>query len=66
MLTLLIVPVQILLIAFAMRGFKQGWNVELERRDPELRRGLTARRGAVPRLRAGISSLRGNAAVAER
>jgi hypothetical protein len=34
LLTLLIVPVQILLVAFAMRGFKQGWNVELERRDP--------------------------------
>jgi presenilin-like A22 family membrane protease len=34
LLTLLIVPVQILLIAFAMRGFNQGWNVELERRDP--------------------------------
>jgi lysylphosphatidylglycerol synthetase-like protein (DUF2156 family) len=32
--TLLIVPVQILLVAFAMRGFQQGWNVELERRDP--------------------------------
>jgi len=32
--TLLIVPVQILLVAFAMRGFSQGWNVELERRDP--------------------------------
>jgi lysylphosphatidylglycerol synthetase-like protein (DUF2156 family) len=29
--TVLIVPVQILLIAFAMRGFGQGWNVELER-----------------------------------
>ena len=34
LLTLLIVPVQILLVAFAMRGFNQGWNVELERRDP--------------------------------
>jgi hypothetical protein len=34
LLTLLIVPVQILLITFAMRGFSQGWNVELERRDP--------------------------------
>jgi hypothetical protein len=34
LLTLLIVPVQILLVAFAMRGFKQGWNVELERREP--------------------------------
>jgi hypothetical protein len=31
-LTLLIVPLQILLVAFAMRGFNQGWNVELERR----------------------------------
>ena len=34
LLTLLIVPVQILLVAFAMRGFQQGWNVELERRRP--------------------------------
>ncbi|HTW42914.1 MAG TPA: hypothetical protein VMD79_11425 [Solirubrobacteraceae bacterium] len=33
-LTFLIVPVQILLVAFCMRGFQQGWNVELERRDP--------------------------------
>ncbi len=30
LLTLLIVPVQILLIAFAMRGFSQQWNVEIE------------------------------------
>jgi hypothetical protein len=29
--TFLIVPVQILLIAFAMRGFQQAWNVEVER-----------------------------------
>jgi hypothetical protein len=34
LLTLLIVPVQMLLVAFAMRGFSQGWSVELERRDP--------------------------------
>jgi presenilin-like A22 family membrane protease len=34
LLTLLIVPVQMLLVAFAMRGFSQGWNVELERRNP--------------------------------
>ena len=34
LLTLLIAPVQVLLVAFAMRGFNQGWNVELERRDP--------------------------------
>jgi hypothetical protein len=33
-LTLLVIPVQMLLVAFAMRGFSQGWNVELERRDP--------------------------------
>jgi lysylphosphatidylglycerol synthetase-like protein (DUF2156 family) len=32
--TLLLVPVQMLLIAFAMRGFSQGWNVELERPAP--------------------------------
>jgi hypothetical protein len=36
-LTLLIIPVQMLLIAFAMRGFKQDWNVEVERRDPAAR-----------------------------
>jgi presenilin-like A22 family membrane protease len=42
LLTLLIVPVQILLVAFAMRGFNQGWNVELERREPPPR-------GEIPR-----------------
>jgi hypothetical protein len=30
LLTLIIVPVQVLLIAFAMRGFAQQWNVEVE------------------------------------
>ncbi len=30
-LTLIIVPVQALLIAFAMKGFTQAWNVEVER-----------------------------------
>ena len=34
LITLLIVPVQMLLIAFAMRGFRQGWNVEIERAAP--------------------------------
>jgi hypothetical protein len=29
-LTLILVPVQLLLIAFAMRGFQQQWNVEVE------------------------------------
>jgi hypothetical protein len=45
-LTLLIVPVQMLLVAFAMRGFQQGWNVELERRDPRADVGTFA--GAPP------------------
>jgi hypothetical protein len=38
-LTLLVIPVQILLVAFAMRGFSQGWNVELEQRRPSARAG---------------------------
>jgi hypothetical protein len=29
--TFMIVPVQVFLIAFAMRGFQQAWNVEVER-----------------------------------
>ena len=31
LITLLIVPIQLLLIAFTMRGFTQEWNVEVER-----------------------------------
>jgi hypothetical protein len=31
LLTFILVPVQILLIAFAMSGFRQAWNVEVER-----------------------------------
>ena len=30
LLTLMLVPVQLLLVAFAMRGFQQQWNVEVE------------------------------------
>jgi lysylphosphatidylglycerol synthetase-like protein (DUF2156 family) len=30
LLTIILVPVQLLLIAFAMRGFQQRWNVEVE------------------------------------
>lgn len=30
LLTILLVPVQLLLVAFAMRGFQQQWNVEVE------------------------------------
>ena len=45
--TLLIVPVQVLLIAFAMRGFQQAWNVEVEVPEgetyqPELHQPRTA------------------------
>jgi hypothetical protein len=35
LITLLIVPIQVLLIAFAMRGFQQAWNVEVEVPDGE-------------------------------
>ncbi len=31
LLTVIVIPVQALLIAFSMRGFTQGWNVEVER-----------------------------------
>ena len=33
LLTLILVPVQLLLVAFAMRGFQQQWNVEVEVQD---------------------------------
>ena len=39
LLSLLLVPIQILLIAFAMRGFQQAWNVEVERTHDERRGG---------------------------
>jgi presenilin-like A22 family membrane protease len=32
MITILIIPVQVLLVAFAMSGFRQNWQVEVERR----------------------------------
>jgi len=38
LITLLIAPVQVLLIFFAMVGFSQGWNVELEVPHEEARR----------------------------
>ena len=40
LLTIIIVPVQVLLIAFSMRGFQQQWNVEIEvaREEAERRR----------------------------
>lgn len=41
MVTLIIVPVQVLLIAFAMRGFVQAWNVEVERHPDGSTRATT-------------------------
>jgi hypothetical protein len=38
LLTLILVPVQALLILFAMRGFAQAWNVEVEVPEEEARR----------------------------
>jgi hypothetical protein len=35
LITALLVPVQLLLIAFAMSGFRQAWNVEVERPEGE-------------------------------
>jgi hypothetical protein len=32
LLTLLVIPLQVLLVAFALRGLGQGWNVEVEQR----------------------------------
>ena len=49
MLTAIIIPVQILLIGFAMSGFRQAWNVEVERypegEEPE---PLPPPRGSTP------------------
>ena len=42
LLTALLVPLQLLLIAFAMRGFQQAWNVEVERPADTGRRGDAA------------------------
>jgi hypothetical protein len=48
LLTLLIIPVQILLITFAMRGFQQGCNVEVERRGPGAGAGAGSDAGGYP------------------
>ena len=46
-LTFVLVPVQVLLIGFAMRGFAQQWNVEVER-PADGQRGSAQRQGAEP------------------
>jgi presenilin-like A22 family membrane protease len=47
LLSLILVPIQILLIAFSMRGFQQSWNVEVERSSDE-RRGSESRGESAP------------------
>jgi presenilin-like A22 family membrane protease len=42
LLTALLVPLQVLLIGFAMRGFQQAWNVEVEHPVEPPRRGTPA------------------------
>ncbi len=42
-LTLVLIPVQILLIAFTMRGFSQGWNIELEQLESGAEHDMLAR-----------------------
>lgn len=46
--TILIAPVQALLIFFAMRGFAQGWNVEFEVPEDQVRRKGSASGGSSP------------------
>ena len=46
LLTLILIPVQLLLVAFALRGFQQQWNMEVEvSRDEADRYGPDARGG---------------------
>jgi hypothetical protein len=47
LLSLILVPLQLLLIAFALRGFQQAWNVEVEQPADEPRSG-PERGGAAP------------------
>jgi hypothetical protein len=49
LLTLLIVPIQLLLIAFAMRAFGQQWNVEIEMTEDEYRQRYGGGRRGGPR-----------------
>ena len=55
LLTALIVPLQILLIAFAMSGFRQAWNVEVEH-EPRRRRRTAAARDREQRPERGDAS----------
>ena len=48
LLTFILVPLQVLLIGFAMRGFAQQWNVEVERPIDGHHGGGASRSGAEP------------------
>ena len=48
LLTALLVPVQLLLIAFSMSGFRQAWNVEVERHEEPPGPDREERRGPAP------------------
>ena len=48
MLTYILVPVQVLLIGFSMRGFQQAWNVEVEKPESEVRGGGSSTSSAQP------------------
>jgi len=48
LLTFLLVPVQVLLIGFSMRGFAQAWNVEVERPADGSRHGDAGGRRSSP------------------
>jgi hypothetical protein len=49
LLTAILVPVQILLIAFAMRGFQQKWNIEVEVTRDEAERRYGRGSGVAPK-----------------
>src|SRR5918997_5070379 len=51
LLTLILIPVQFLLIAFALRGFNQEWNVEIEIRGGESEEEREAREAREERAR---------------
>src|SRR3954447_16599812 len=48
LLSALLVPVQLLLIAFSMSGFRQAWNVEVERHEQPPPPDRQERRGTTP------------------
>ena len=45
MLVVILIPLEVLLIAFAMRGFSQKWNVEIEMTQEELNRRRRSQNG---------------------